>query len=167
MSVGEEDCRAWCAVERPSGQCRSQSRAHGTTVRAQVTRRQALRRGDSNRKGSGWRHKPKQICVKEVFYIKRVEQCLAPNNTIAVSISQSLVPGRVSPHDRRDRSLSSSSPPLVLSRGLSFPGLRGLTCTHLVAQLHSKPGEKASVSWPWNPNSIHPIVSIEKVLRAQ
>ena len=154
----------WSAHQASAG-ARAERTGHPYAPRSHGDRRCGEETGD--RKGSGWRHKPKQICVKEVFYIKRVEQCLAPNNTIAVSISQSLVPGRVSPHDRRDRSLSSSSPPLVLSRGLSFPGLRGLTCTHLVAQLHSKPGEKASVSWPWNPNSIHPIVSIEKVLRAQ
>ena len=39
-----EDCRTWSTVEHPSGQCRSQSRAHRTPVRAQVTQRQVLRR---------------------------------------------------------------------------------------------------------------------------
>ena len=53
MSEGwrREDVRAWRAVEHPSGQCRSQSRAHRTPVRAQVTRRQVLRRGEGGQEG--------------------------------------------------------------------------------------------------------------------
>ena len=89
MSKGwrREECRARSTLECPSGHGRSQSGARRTPVGAQVTRREVLPRGEGGWEGSGWQHAPKHSRVNEFTYVKHVEQGLAPNNRITVSIS--------------------------------------------------------------------------------
>ena len=75
MRVGEErtlEHGALWSIHLASAGARAERTGHPYAPRSHGDRCCGEEKGD--RKESGWQHKPKQICVKELFYIKHEEQ---------------------------------------------------------------------------------------------
>lgn len=115
-------------MERPSGQCRSQSRAHRTPVRAQVTGRQALW-GEGRREGKRLEAQTKTDLRKGGILHKARRTVPSPQQHDNSKHFPITGPGASqSPQQKGPLSLLLLSSSCLVTWPV-VPGLRGLTCT--------------------------------------